>query len=108
MKQLYFCDTGIFDNFREYLKNHHIGDLLIPGTHDSGCYGGVRIFEDYILTQDLPIWHQLIFGIRYLDLRIAYHQDEMLVNHLYAIIFVADEDIAECAYIIRVNLRTQI
>ncbi|XP_044757278.1 PI-PLC X domain-containing protein 2-like [Coccinella septempunctata] len=73
--------SWMFDN-REKLKNQHIGDLLIPGTHDSGCYGGIRIFEDYILTQDLPIWYQLIFGIRYLDLRIAYHQDQRFyINH---------------------------
>lgn len=73
--------SWMFDN-REKLKTQHLKELLIPGTHDSGCYGGMSIFEDYILTQDLPIWYQLVFGIRYLDLRIAYHNDEKFyINH---------------------------
>ncbi|KAL3277120.1 hypothetical protein HHI36_012476 [Cryptolaemus montrouzieri] len=73
--------TWMSDN-REKLQSYHLGSIVIPGTHDSGCYGGLRIIEDYVLTQDMPIWYQLVAGIRYLDLRVAYHQDEMFwVNH---------------------------
>ncbi|KAK9874558.1 hypothetical protein WA026_005393 [Henosepilachna vigintioctopunctata] len=73
--------TWMNDN-REKLKRHQIGDLVIPGTHDSGCYSGVLLFQNYILTQDFSIWDQLVFGNRYLDLRIAFqHDGEFYINH---------------------------
>lgn len=63
------CVCGFFS---DSLGHQHIGNLIIPGTHNSACCGGAPFFtKDYVLNQDRTIWEQLVFGIRYLDLRIA-------------------------------------
>lgn len=60
-------------NCRQYLGRKKIGNLVIPGTHNSGSYKGIiSYFEGYVLNQDRSIWTQLVFGVRYLDLRIGY------------------------------------
>ncbi|XP_030747704.1 uncharacterized protein LOC115876158 [Sitophilus oryzae] len=70
--------TWMYDN-REYLGNQRIGNVFIPGTHNSGSYKGIiAVFEGYVLNQDRNIWTQLVFGIRYLDLRIGYTPEEEL------------------------------
>lgn len=51
--------------------------MFLPGTHNSGAYGGTAGFlEKYILNQDMDIWTQLVFGVRYLDLRVGYYEHE--------------------------------
>src|ERR687893_2176345 len=52
--------------------------LSIPGTHDSGCIDGPMGFAQ---TQNLDIPEQLNAGIRFLDIRLAHHQDDLLVHH---------------------------
>lgn len=58
---------------------------LIPGTHNSGAYDPSRlanIVQNYVLNQDRIVWTQLVFGIRYLDLRIGYYKnDGFFINH---------------------------
>lgn len=56
---------------------------MIPGTHNSGAYDGIATFlENYILNQDRSIWTQLVFGIRYFDLRVGYYEkDGFFINH---------------------------
>lgn len=59
--------------------------MLIPGTHNSGSYDPSRLaalIQNYVLNQDKLIWTQLVFGIRYLDLRIGYYKNEgFFINH---------------------------
>lgn len=62
--------------FRDKLGPQRIGDLFIPGTHNSGAYTKPLFFENYVLNQDKSIWSQLVFGIRYFDLRIGYYEDQ--------------------------------
>lgn len=55
-----------------------IGSLMIPGTHNSGCYKHGDLtrrdaFQRYLLTQDRDVWTQLVHGIRYLDIRVGYY-----------------------------------
>ncbi len=52
--------------------------LSIPGTHDSGCIDGPLGF---FKTQDLDLPEQLNAGIRFLDIRLAHYQDDLLVHH---------------------------
>ncbi|XP_055932459.1 PI-PLC X domain-containing protein 1-like [Argiope bruennichi] len=64
---------------RSTLGNLTLLDLMIPGTHNAGCYSPFNAQEDtmftrYLYTQEESIWNQLVFGIRYLDLRVAYSQ----------------------------------
>jgi hypothetical protein len=68
--------TWMNDN-RLQIGTQKIGNLFIPGTHNSGAFSGVpKFLENYILNQDRSIWTQLVHGIRYLDLRIGYYEHE--------------------------------
>lgn len=53
-------------------------EMFIPGTHCSGCYMTKSNMKNQVLkqigfTQNFNIWQQLVFGIRYLDFSIGYH-----------------------------------
>ena len=52
--------------------------LSIPGTHNSACIGGPLGFGQ---TQNLDLSHQLIAGIRFLDIRLAHYQDNLFLHH---------------------------
>ncbi|MGB6162082.1 MAG: phosphatidylinositol-specific phospholipase C [Pseudonocardiaceae bacterium] len=52
--------------------------LSIPGTHNSGCTGGLFGFAQ---TQDLDLGDQLKAGIRFLDIRLSRCEDDLLVYH---------------------------
>lgn len=59
----------------------HVGDVSIPGTHDSAAYkmNGFSFFaEPWAKTQAWTITQQLNEGIRYLDLRV---NDDMSMHH---------------------------
>lgn len=52
--------------------------LSIPGTHNSGSVAGPAGLAQ---TQNLDISDQLDAGIRFLDIRLAHHQDNLFVHH---------------------------
>lgn len=59
------------------LLDKMVHEIMIPGTHNSGAYDGSNlppIIGNYALNQDKIVWTQLVFGIRYLDLRIGYYK----------------------------------
>ncbi|XP_057329984.1 PI-PLC X domain-containing protein 2-like [Microplitis mediator] len=61
-----------------------IGDLFIPGTHNSGSYSEElppTILQRYTVTQDRSVLDQLISGARYLDIRPCIHDNEYWVCH---------------------------
>lgn len=68
---------------RVQLGTQKIGNIFIPGTHNSGSFSGVpKILESYTLNQDRNVWTQLVHGIRYLDLRIGFYENEgFFINH---------------------------
>ncbi|CAG2102840.1 unnamed protein product [Medioppia subpectinata] len=52
-------------------------ELMIPGTHNSASYGRFShkdntLMSKYSLCQDETVFNQLVYGIRFLDLRVAY------------------------------------
>ncbi|GIY25244.1 PI-PLC X domain-containing protein 3 [Caerostris darwini] len=64
---------------RESLGNLTLLDLVLPGTHNAGCHSPFdpeedTLFTRYLFTQEESIWNQLVFGVRYLDLRVAHFQ----------------------------------
>ncbi|XP_054714890.1 PI-PLC X domain-containing protein 1-like [Uloborus diversus] len=66
------------NEIRSILGNMSLIEMMIPGTHNAGSYGPFNRNEDnrfnrYLLNQEENIWSQLVYGIRYLDLRVAYH-----------------------------------
>lgn len=54
------------------IANLSLGDLAIPGTHQSGtfkAFGGFDYFNRYRDCQEEDVYTQLLYGIRSLDLR---------------------------------------
>ncbi|CAG2111728.1 unnamed protein product, partial [Medioppia subpectinata] len=53
--------------------------LMIPGTHDSGAYEkwGPKsvgdIVRGFMIAHDESLYNQMVYGIRYLDMRVGYH-----------------------------------
>ncbi|XP_050461612.1 uncharacterized protein LOC126856794 isoform X1 [Cataglyphis hispanica] len=77
MTCLQIWPTWMYDLRRE-IGMLPIGTLMIPGTHNSGCYKHGDLtrrdaFQRYLLTQDRDVWTQLVHGIRYLDIRVGYY-----------------------------------
>ncbi|CAH0553027.1 unnamed protein product [Brassicogethes aeneus] len=74
--------TWMNDN-RATLGKKKIGTLILPGTHNSGSFSGIPpLFENYVLNQDRNIWTQLVYGVRYLDFRVGYYENEgYFINH---------------------------
>ncbi len=63
-----------------------LSEINIPGTHDSGAdYGAegdfLNSYSSFIKTQDMTISEQLNAGIRYLDIRLASHENGALAIH---------------------------
>uniref|UniRef100_A0A1Y1M5P8 Phosphatidylinositol-specific phospholipase C X domain-containing protein n=2 Tax=Photinus pyralis TaxID=7054 RepID=A0A1Y1M5P8_PHOPY len=73
--------TWMFDNSHRIGKKR-IGSVIIPGTHNSGSSKTATFLQSYVMNQDRNVWTQLVFGIRYLDLRVGYYGREgFYINH---------------------------
>ncbi|CAM1298868.1 METTL6 (predicted) [Pycnogonum litorale] len=77
-------------NLRNEIGEHQLRRLMIPGTHDSGAYAkytqfsGHNVITKLSITQDTSVWNQLVYGIRYLDLRVGYYgRNNFWINHDY-------------------------
>lgn len=77
---IYFSELNVLServNSREWMTNHvsddeSIGDLSIPGTHDSTAYRTIFLHsaaKPWAVTQSKDITQQLNDGIRYFDFR---------------------------------------
>lgn len=66
---------------KEHIGSIPLHALMIPGTHNSGAYDKFTAYSDdtvlmrYSVNQGEDVWTQLLFGIRYLDLRVSYYND---------------------------------
>lgn len=76
----------MLDNF-PYIESRSLPTLMIPGTHNSATYpvgqldkSVLQMINKYKMNQDESIFNQLIYGIRYFDLRVGFsklkHRDE--------------------------------
>ncbi|XP_043235100.1 uncharacterized protein LOC122388258 isoform X1 [Amphibalanus amphitrite] len=62
---------------REVLAPMSLDQMMIPGTHNSGTYKRSRdIVFKLVTTQDEDVWSQLVFGNRYLDMRVGFRPSE--------------------------------
>ncbi|CAH1388745.1 unnamed protein product [Nezara viridula] len=67
------------NDIRNDIENLSLGDIFIPGTHDSASYVISKtaylenILQKYVYTQDVSVLEQLMMGVRYLDLRIGFY-----------------------------------
>ncbi|XP_051164469.1 variant-surface-glycoprotein phospholipase C-like [Leptopilina boulardi] len=66
------------------LGNHKMSEIFLPGTHNSAAYEtSPSLIQDffynkYIITQDEDVLGQLIYGTRYLDIRVCYRPKEKI------------------------------
>ncbi|XP_071631995.1 PI-PLC X domain-containing protein 1 isoform X1 [Temnothorax longispinosus] len=64
---------------RAILGSLPISRVFLPGTHDSASYAiheranSENIVERYVITQDVDVLAQLIYGVRYLDIRAGHY-----------------------------------
>lgn len=64
---------------KEILGPLKMNKIFLPGTHDSASYAIHKradredIIEKYVITQDVDVLAQLIYGVRYLDIRVGYY-----------------------------------
>ncbi|KAF4533074.1 hypothetical protein B566_EDAN002637, partial [Ephemera danica] len=82
--------TWMWDH-RTQLGGARLSQLMLPGTHNSGCfYGGEEALTRadtvarFVFTQDEDVWEQLVWGARYIDIRVGYYRDKAVrlwVNH---------------------------
>ncbi|KAG7199420.1 hypothetical protein KM043_014049 [Ampulex compressa] len=75
---------------KDILGDKMMREVFLPGTHNSGAYAlypqprKPDLIDKYSVTQDIDVLSQLIFGARYLDLRIGYYTlsaEKWWVNH---------------------------
>ncbi|AVP95813.1 hypothetical protein C7S18_00735 [Ahniella affigens] len=62
------------------LGNRQLGALVLPASHDSSMYRGGPI-ESLARTQNLSIFDQLEYGIRYFDLRVRWTGSKFVMFH---------------------------
>jgi hypothetical protein len=60
------ANTDWMGKIYSIIQNRRLNEIVIPGTHDSGCY---EFDSVSIKTQEKSIAEQLSFGVRYFDLR---------------------------------------
>jgi len=62
-----------------------LGELLIPGTHDSCAYSFKDLagITSFAKTQQFSIYQQLVGGIRWLDIRVRFDGSELWTAHSF-------------------------
>ncbi|GFY11326.1 PI-PLC X domain-containing protein 1 [Trichonephila clavipes] len=69
------------------ISSLRLHEIMIPGSHDSGSFSRKKKtypFTRYKYAQELSIFNQLVYGLRYFDLRIGYYKqtkDKYFINH---------------------------
>ncbi|KAL6422788.1 hypothetical protein ACFW04_010766 [Cataglyphis niger] len=64
---------------RNILGSLPMSRVFLPGTHDSASYAiheranSENIVEKFVITQDVDVLAQLIYGVRYLDIRVGHY-----------------------------------
>ena len=64
------------DNY-DMIKDKTLKDIMIPGSHNAGSYErgfsvSRSLLKKYVFCQDEDVFNQLVYGIRYLDIRISF------------------------------------
>ncbi|XP_059468555.1 uncharacterized protein LOC132192559 [Neocloeon triangulifer] len=77
-------------DMKSQIAGAKVSQLMIPGTHNSGSFYGKDIqsrgdvLYRFTRTQDEDVWEQLVWGARYLDLRVGYYKNKkesFWINH---------------------------
>ena len=72
-------EPGWMEEHRENLQELKIGDLMLVGAHDAGAYRDYQGIGDdnwatsAVFAQEEDLLHQLIWGVRFLDIRAGFY-----------------------------------
>jgi len=72
-------EPGWMEEHRESLQELKIGDLMLVGAHDAGAYreyegiGDDNWATSAVFAQEEDLLHQLIWGVRFLDIRAGFY-----------------------------------
>lgn len=102
-------------NLPQHIKDKRINHIILPGTHNSGVYtvnynihpdiqgalkylyklstfsGLIRqIINNWTINQQYNIYNQLLSGVRQLDLRLAFLDDEFWIAHTFISVKLTD------------------
>jgi hypothetical protein len=69
------------DHLEAILGGKKLNQLALPASHDAAMYPGGFSFSILGKTQDLNIYGQLAYGVRYFDLRPKYKNDDFILHH---------------------------
>ncbi|XP_055935064.1 PI-PLC X domain-containing protein 1-like [Argiope bruennichi] len=67
-----------------HLAGLQLSEIMIPGSHDSGSFfyrQEREPFSKYKYAQEVSIFNQLVYGLRYFDLRVGHYGDKFYINH---------------------------
>ncbi|CAG2170517.1 unnamed protein product [Oppiella nova] len=69
------------ENSLHSIGHKRLDEIAIPGAHDSGCYhkyglNNIPTKSIYLYAQDESIFDQLVYGIRYVDIRVGHQEDD--------------------------------
>ncbi|MDL2330368.1 hypothetical protein LJC71_11625, partial [Desulfosarcina sp. OttesenSCG-928-A07] len=86
-KMRLFYSTSFFADRARWMQDHasllqkrSLRDIILPASHDSAMYQH-GTFQTLGKTQDLSIYEQLSYGIRYFDLRPGWDGDDFFIYH---------------------------
>ncbi|CAL1291909.1 unnamed protein product [Larinioides sclopetarius] len=68
----------------DHLSGLRLSGIMIPGSHDSGSFffgRELEPFSKYKYAQEVSIFNQLVYGLRYFDLRVGHYGGEFYINH---------------------------
>ncbi|XP_045467727.1 PI-PLC X domain-containing protein 1-like isoform X2 [Harmonia axyridis] len=73
----------IYPSWMRHFGELRLGEMIIPGTHNSGAWTGVPpiLLDKYVLNQDRDLYEQLVFGQRYFDIRVGILDNEFRITH---------------------------
>lgn len=66
---------------QDRLNSTRLVDLVIPGTHNSNTFTFKTLISPFVRNQKLSIREQLLYGVRYLDLRYGYSKGQFVDKH---------------------------
>ncbi|GFQ67721.1 PI-PLC X domain-containing protein 1 [Trichonephila clavata] len=75
------------EQISKYISHLRLDEIMIPGSHDSGSFNYNKKtipYTRYKYSQEFSTFNQLVYGLRYFDLRVGYYKKtyaKYFINH---------------------------